>query len=168
MKISDCYFLGTITKMHGLKGHVTLKLDTDDPSEYYKMESLFVEINGQLVPFFIEEIDVMKSNTLKILFKDVEAGMIVGKETYLPLSTLPKLTGNKFYYFEVVGFEIMENNTKAGTIISINDKAAQPLFIIAREDSKELAIPIIKEWILEVDREAKQIKMNLPEGILEL
>jgi 16S rRNA processing protein RimM len=51
MKKEDCYFLGTITRTHGLQGNVILKLDTDQPEMYNKLESIFVEVNGLLVPF---------------------------------------------------------------------------------------------------------------------
>ena len=52
MRKEDCYFLGKITRRHGLAGNVILKLDTDQPELYNKLESIFVEINGLLVPFF--------------------------------------------------------------------------------------------------------------------
>ncbi len=168
MGFSEFYFLGNITKLHGLKGHVVLKLDTDDPSSYYNMESVFVGIHDQPVPFFIEEITPLKTDTLKVLFKDVESGMLVGKEVYLPLSTLPKLEGNQFYFHEVIGFEIRENGASVGIIDKINDKASQPLFILTVVTGEERIIPIIKDWIVEVNREAQYIEMNLPEGILDL
>ena len=56
MQKEDCYFLGKITRKHGLSGNLILKLDTDQPEIYKKLESIFVEINGLLVPFFIEKI----------------------------------------------------------------------------------------------------------------
>ncbi len=166
MQVTDCFYLGTITKMHGLKGHVVLKLDTDEPSEYYNMESVFILINGQLIPFIIEEIDVLKTDTLRILCKDIEGSRIVGCNVYLPLDLLPKLEGNKFYFHEVINFEIRENNKKVGVILGVNDRAAQPYFITADEDGSEQLIPIVDSWILEVNREGKFIEMNLPEGLI--
>ena len=61
MQKEDCYFLGRIIRKHGLSGNLILKLDTDQPEIYKKLESIFVEINGLLVPFFIEKI-------IKIIF----------------------------------------------------------------------------------------------------
>ncbi len=168
MNISEFYLIGNITKTHGLKGHVLLKLDTDEPSSYYNMESVFVKINEQPVPFFIDEIEVMKPDVLRVLFRDVEAGMLVGKEVVMPLDTLPKLTGNQFYFHEVIGFDIRSQGNTVGKIEQINDQAAQPLFLIVKEDGKEQMLPIIKEWIVEVNRENKYIEMNLPEGITDL
>ena len=56
MRKEDCYLLGKITRKHGLSGNIILKLDTDQPEFYKNLESIFVEINGLLVPFFIEKI----------------------------------------------------------------------------------------------------------------
>ncbi len=106
MKKEDCYLLGKITRKHGLAGNVVLKLDTDQPEMYKKIEGIFVEINGLLVPFFIEKQQWLKGDTKLISFKNSTEAMVeqaVNKNVYLPLSTLPKLTGKSFYYHEVIG-----------------------------------------------------------------
>lgn len=171
MRKEDCYFLGKITRKHGLSGNVILKLDTDQPDFYKKLESIFVEINGLLVPFFIEKVVWSKQDSLNLLFKNSNENLVeqlLGKNVFLPLSTLPKLTGNQFYYHEVIGFEILEEDGKTcGEIVSVNDQTAQHYFIL-NFAQKEVVIPIIKDWILEVNREEKFIKMQLPEGLMEI
>lgn len=171
MRKEDCYFLGKITRKHGLSGNVILKLDTDQPEFYNKLESIFVEINGLLVPFFIEKSSWSKNDALNILLKNSNEALVeqlIGKNVFLPLSTLPQLSGNKFYYHEVIGFEILEEDGKTcGKIISVNDQTAQHYFILNLAD-KEVVIPIIKDWILEVNREEKFIKMQLPEGLMDV
>ena len=92
----------------------------------------------------------------------------IGKNVFLPLTTLPKLSGNKFYYHEVIGFEIREEDGKScGNIVEVNDQTAQHYFILKLAD-KEIIIPIIKDWILEVNREEKFITMRLPEGLMDV
>ncbi|MCJ8498211.1 ribosome maturation factor RimM [Chryseobacterium salipaludis] len=171
MRKEDCYFLGRITRRHGLQGNVFLKLDTDQPEMYNKLESVFVDINGLLVPFFIAKQSWGKTDTLVISFKNATEAMVdqvLSKDVYLPLSTLPELTGNKFYYHEVTGFQILdEDGTHCGTICSVNDQTAQHYFILDL-DGKEVIIPIVRDWILEVNREEKTIRMSLPEGLLDV
>lgn len=171
MRKEDCYYLGNITRRHGLSGNVILKLDTDQPEFYNKLESVFIEINGLLVPFFIEKRTWSKSDALNVVFKNAPESMVdqlVGKSVYLPLSTLPPLTGKKFYYHEVVGFKIEDaEGNSAGIIESVNDQTAQHYFLSVL-NGKQLVIPIIKEWILDVDRENKTIRMDLPEGLLDV
>lgn len=171
MKKEDSYFLGKITRRHGLQGNVFLKLDTDQPEMYRKLDSIFIEINGLLVPFIIAKQSWSKNDTLIISFKNATEPLVdqtIGRDVYLPLSTLPKLSGNKFYYHEVVGFEIREEDGKScGTIVSVNDQTAQHYFILDLA-GKEIIIPLIKDWILEVNREEKFIKMALPEGLMDV
>jgi 16S rRNA processing protein RimM len=69
---------------------------------------VFVECNKHLVPFFIGVLH--KNDFLRIRFEDMnteeDADAIMGNDIYLPLKMLPKLTGNKFYFHEVIGFEV--------------------------------------------------------------
>jgi len=171
MKKEDCYFLGKITRKHGLQGNVILKLDTDQPEMYHKMDSVFLEINGLLVPFFIDKQQWQKADAKIISFKNSSEAMVeqsIGKDVYLPLSTLPPLSGKKFYYHEVIGFQIKdENDQLCGTITSINDQTTQNYFIL-KLNAKDIIIPIIKDWIMEVNRDEKFIKMQLPEGLMDV
>lgn len=171
MRKEDCYLLGKITRRHGLSGNVILKLDTDQPELYNKLESIFVEINGLLVPFFIEKSSWSKSDALNIAFKNSTEALVdqsLGKNVYLPLATLPKLSGKQFYYHEVIGFTVFdEENNNCGVIESVNDQTAQNYFIL-NLNGKEIVIPIIKDWILEINREDKFIKMQLPEGLMDV
>ena len=171
MKKEDCYFLGKITRRHGLQGNVFLKLDTDQPEMYNKLDSIFIEINGLLVPFFVAKQSWSKGDTLIISYKNSTEALVdqtIGRDVFMPLSTLPKLTGNKFYYHEVIGFEIREEDGKTcGNIVSVNDQTAQHYFILDLA-GKEIIIPIIKDWILELNREEKYLKMQLPEGLMDV
>ncbi|KFF18113.1 ribosome maturation factor RimM [Chryseobacterium sp. JM1] len=171
MRKEDCYLLGKITRRHGLAGNVILKLDTDQPELYNKLESIFVEINGLLVPFFIEKTSWSKNDALNIAFKNSSETLVdqsLGKSVYLPLATLPKLSGKQFYYHEIIGFDILDENDKeCGVIRSVNDQTAQNYFV-TNLDGKEVVIPIIKDWILEVNREERFIKMQLPEGLIDV
>ncbi|SHE69932.1 ribosome maturation factor RimM [Chryseobacterium sp. OV279] len=171
MRKEDCYLLGKITRRHGLAGNVILKLDTDQPELYNKLESIFVEINGLLVPFFIDRTSWSKNDALNIAFKNSSETLVdqsLGKSVYLPLATLPKLSGKQFYYHEIIGFDILDENDKeCGVIRSVNDQTAQNYFV-TNLDGKEVVIPIIKDWILEVNREERFIKMQLPEGLIDV
>lgn len=171
MNLKDTYFLGKITRTHGLKGNVVLKLDTDQPEMYNELQGVFIEINGLLVPFFIENQQWTKDNSKIISFKNSTPKMveqIVNRNVYLPLFTLPQLTGNQFYYHEVIGFSVVqENGTVCGNITAINDQTAQHYFILDLE-GKEVIIPIIKDWMISVNRENKSIMMQLPEGLMDV
>jgi 16S rRNA processing protein RimM len=136
------------------------------------MESVYVKFGSNLVPFFIEKSSLHKGNQLRVQFEDVysdeEADSILKCGVYLPSTMLPKLSGDKFYFHEVIGFTVVDANFgEVGQIVHINDKAAQPLFEIDRA-GVEILIPMNDEFIVKVDRKNKTIEVNTPEGLIDL
>ena len=172
MRKEDCFYLGKIAKKFSFKGEVLLYLDTDEPELYENMESVFVEFNKNLVPFFIENSSLHKNDFLRVKFEDVddevEADSILNCDVYLPISMLPKLEGNKFYFHEVIGFEIEDQRLGIfGKIVSINDTSAQPLFEVIN-GNVEILVPMIDQFLVKIDRENKKVIMDLPEGLVEM
>lgn len=172
MQKKDCFYLGTIVKKFSFKGELLAKLDTDEPELYDDLDAVFVDLRGTMVPFFIESSQLHKSDLLRLKFEDIDteadADALIKAELYLPLSALPKLSGNKFYFHEVIGYQIIDENFgMVGTIVSINDTTAQALFEI-EQNGKEILIPINDEIITEVDREQKTITVKAPDGLIEL
>lgn len=172
MQKKNCFYLGKIVKKYSFKGEVLVKLDTDEPELFTKMESVFVEQHKNLVPFFILQSSLHKSQLLRIKFEDVtseiEANAILGSALYLPLEFLPKLTGNRFYYHEIIGFTVEDVAFgEVGIITGVNDTTSQALFEIDHS-GKQILVPIIDQFIKNVDRESKNILLDVPEGLIEL
>ena len=173
MKKEEAYYLGKIVKKYGLKGELLAKIDTDEPEAYKNLESVFLDIKGKLIPFFLNKTSLHKATTLRFDFEDItsveEADAFIGREIYLPLSTLPELTGNKFYFHEVIGFEAVDKKTgHIGYIKQINDLGPQAFFIINDKDKNEILIPVLDAFINEVNREQKIIYFDTPEGLIDI
>ena len=172
MQKEECFYLGKIVKKYSFKGELLVRLDSDDPEIYEQLESVFVELDHRLIPFFIEHAQLHKSSLLRVQFEDVQseedAEALLGKELYLPLDLLPKLTGNKFYYHEVIGFVVIDQTFgPVGKIRKINDTTNQALFVIDRE-GKEVLIPINDDFIKQVDRDNREVRVAVPEGLIDL
>lgn len=172
MRKEDCFYLGKIVSKYSFKGEVLVKLDTDEPEIYENMESVFVSLGNNLVPFFIDRCRLHKSALLRIDFEEVKdestADKIIGSELYLPLEMLPPLSGNKFYFHEVIGFTLMDEiHGDIGIINAVNDSASQELFEVEK-NGKELLIPVSDDIIKKVDRESKTIHVKTPEGLVSL
>lgn len=170
MTKEECYLLGKITKPFGIKGQVIMFLDVDTPADYADLDSAFVEVKGSLVPYFFH-VDSISGNKATVTFEDVtpdEARALVGNDLYLPLDLLPKLTGNKFYFHEVVGFRVVdEEYGDIGVIASVIDYPAQPLFQIMNNGT-EILVPIVDPVIVKVDRTLKTIFIKAPTGLIDL
>ena len=172
MRKEECFYLGKIVRKFSFKGELLAKLDTDEPEMYENLESVFVDSNGNLVPFFIHSCQLHKSTLLRIDFEDVnneeDAEDLINAELFLPLSTLPQLKGNQFYYHEIIGFTVNDIHFgEVGTITGVNDNTAQALFEIDHK-GKEVLIPINDDFIKKVDRSTKTITLDTPEGLIAI
>lgn len=172
MRKEDCFFVGTIVSKFSFKGEVLVKIDTDDSSLLENRESVFVELGRELIPFFIQKCTYHKANLLRIKFEEVDterdAEALLKQSLFLPLSLLPKLSGNKFYYHEVIGFEVVDvNYGRVGVITHVNDQSSQPIFEIEHE-GQQILIPLHDDFLKEVNRKDKRIIVEAPEGLIEL
>lgn len=172
MKKEDCFYLGKIVKKYSFKGELLAKLDTDEPNLYDSLDAVFIDLRGNLIPFFIEACQLHKSDLLRLKLEDVnseaDADALMKTELYLPLDLLPKLEGDKFYFHEVIGFSVKDKNFgDVGILKGINDSTSQALFEIDREGI-EILIPMNDHFIDRVDRKNKTIIVDTPEGLIDL
>ena len=172
MELKDCFYLGKITKKYSFKGELIISLDTDEPEIYKNLKSVFININGRLIPYFIEKSKSQKKATLRVKFEDInseeEALSIINKEVYLPLENLPELKGKKFYYHEIIGYNVVDtNHGNIGLIIKVEDKTSQSIFII-KNNGKEILIPVNDNIIQLINRKNKTIHITAPNGLIDL
>ncbi len=165
----DCYQLGEVIKTHGLNGAVNISLDVDFPEDYKKLESVFLKKEGKLVPFFITDLQLSGEKAI-VKFEDVDsidaAKELVKSELFLPLDLLPELTEGGFYFHDLIGCEVFENDQLIGIVKDVYEGANELMVVSSGE--KEVLIPIIDEILVEVDTEAKKINVALPDGLLDL
>src|SRR5690606_1855518 len=172
MQKENCFYVGKIVKKYSFKGELLIKLDTDEPELFEDMESVFIELRNNLVPFFIESSQLHKSELLRVKFEDVDteqdADSLLKCDLYLPLEFLPKLEDDKFYFHEIIGFTVEDVNFgTVGIVKSVNDSTAQALFEIDR-DGIEILIPMNDAFIKKVDKKKKIIVVETPEGLIDL
>ena len=172
MRQEECFYLGKIVSKHSFKGEVLIKLDTDQPELYDTMESVFLEMEHGLVPFFIERIRRHKSQLLRVKFENTSdeaaAQSLIGQNVFLPLTLLPQLSGNQFYYHEVIGFMVIDKKKgKIGKVRNVIEHTAQAVLEVEM-DGKVILIPITEAIILEVDRTNKTLHVDSPEGLIDL
>ena len=176
MNIEECFYLGYTSKLHGKQGELIVKLDVDNPEKYNKLESVLIRVHKQdnvLIPFFIQTAQILNNGTVKLKIDDIDsvddARELIGKELYLPLAQLPKLSGNKFYYHEVVGYTVIDEiKGKLGVITEVLDYPTQAILEVTHSSKKEILVPITDDVIKNVNREEKRIDVLAPEGLIDL
>ena len=173
MNTEQCYLLGKIVKTHGIKGQVVVFLDVDNPEEYNEMDSVFVEMNRKLVPFFINYLNLYKKNQAIVKFEDIDsieqASDILQCNLYLPLETLPEIKEeDNFYLHEIIGFQIVDQEKgNLGTVHQVFDTGNQHLINMLYQE-KEVLIPLNEQIVSHLNRQTQELFVKLPEGLIEI
>lgn len=171
MTKENCFELGKITKTHGVRGELILWLDVDFPEDYEDLESIFLEVRGELVPFFMESFR-LSGNRAIVQFEDIDtfekAEAMINLQAFLPLEELSELDDDQFYYHEIIDFKVIDKNLgELGTVQTVHSMQAQDLLVMDYQ-GKEVLIPVIPEIVLNAEKDKKILHVNLPEGLLEV
>ena len=171
MKINNCFQLGYIIKPHGIHGAFTVLIDSDNPEYYRELESVYVEIQQELTPFFIDSIQISGNRAdlkLKNIHSIEQASPLKGCALFLPLHMLPELEDHQFYYHEVVGFSVKDHiHGELGKIKTVYEANGNDLFAVDHKGT-EILIPIRDEFIIDMNKKKRSILVHLPDGLLEI
>ncbi len=162
--------LGRISKVHGFEGAVTVKLEKTFIENIPDMESVFLEIEGKPVPFFIAETEYPGSDILRIIFNGYDSPEKVkdlpGCRVFLTRGGKNN-SGAEFRSF--TDFKVfLADRTLVGTIREIFENPGQWLLGLNTPEGKELLIPFHEDLIVSIDERKKIIIMDLPEGLTDL
>ena len=171
MNINACFKVGYIMKPHGLRGEVTLSLDPDFPDDNTALDTLFVEQQNRLVPYFIESISV-RGDKAFVKFEEIDtpesASAISKSPVYLPKEMREKSGRGAFYDDEVIGFEVTDEELGVlGKIVEV--VAAGPNRLLSVDhNGKEVLIPVNGPFINSINKTKKKVLVSLPEGFLDI
>ena len=172
MSDRDGFFeLGKVIRAKGVKGELEILLDSDHPGHYKNLESVLLDVQQQLVPFFIRQIRIQGIRaTIFLEGIDIldQALALVNTTIFLPLEKLPPLSGKRFYLHDLIGAKVSDKTYgEIGTITRIYDIARQPVAEV-KEGTKEILFPLQAVFIENFDKAARCLFVNLPEGLIDL
>lgn len=168
----DVYKIGKLGKPHGVKGEITFAI-TDDVFDRVDADYLVLDIDGILVPFYLEEYRFKNDDNVLVKFEDIDTQEQVraytGCEVYFPRH-LSDSDEENMSWAEIIGFQLVDavSGRVVGTIDHVDDSTLNVLFKITSPEGEALLIPANNDLIEEVDIEKKMIRMAIPEGLLEL
>lgn len=165
------YILGKLIKIYGYRGEMVMHIDNDQPVEYADLKMFFINMEQSLVPWFIEHINIQHDRA-QLKIEDIDspedARRFIGKEVYLPLGKHKRTSGQAHHYMEFIGFKAIDKNHGAiGIVEDILDRPEQKLIRIMK-DEKEILVPLSEDMIIGVDKQARELHLNTPAGLIEL
>lgn len=169
----EVFKIGQFAKPHGVKGEISLVtgcdlFDTvDDPY-------IVCEMDGILVPFFIEEYRYKTDSVMLVKLEGVDdeksARRFCSREVFFPLKDVEEgddLVGD-MSWDGFVGYTVVdEHHGTLGRITDVDGTTLNVLFQIDR-GGDELLLPAAEELIVSVSHDDKTLRVSVPEGLLDL
>lgn len=166
--------IGRTQKPHSIKGELKLNVEEIYVEDLFAVEAVFLEIKGQKVPYFVEELQ--EGNAMILKLEGIEsrnaAEELAHKDLFLRRKdiNLPDevIASGGLRYKHLEGYIIFDE--EAGEVAEIEEVAEFPQQEMAyiTYNNKTLLIPMNPNLILRIDAAAKKVYMDLPEGLLEL
>ncbi|HKL09107.1 MAG TPA: ribosome maturation factor RimM [Bacteroidales bacterium] len=172
MNKEDHYLTGSILRPFGTKGEVILKFKNDIPEKIKKLESIFIEVDGKLVPFFIYTLREKSADTVLAKLEGVDNEMklkeLIGADFYLSPQQIKRIDYLIEEFIDITGYEVKDQyNKHIGHVLEFVDIPENPLLKV-KTSAAELLLPANDDLIIEVDDDERYILLNVVDGLSDL
>ncbi|MBD2767339.1 16S rRNA processing protein RimM [Hymenobacter sp. BT664] len=175
MLLDDAFLLGYIIKTHGLRGHVVAHFDVDDVTAYQKLKLVHLAPAAtptKLAEHPVEKVQPQAGSKVLLKLRGIDriedAEPLRGAQLYLPLTELPELAADQFYFHDVIGFTVVDENLgELGTVENFYELPQQDMLAM-RYQGQEVLIPVVGELVSHANQEKRQLYVNLPDGLLDV
>jgi 16S rRNA processing protein RimM len=172
MQKKDCFLVGTVFKLHGYKGDVNIYNEDDIPFDFSALEFFLIELDNNLIPFFIDRARPTKPNVVLVKFEDVnseeDARKILKRKVFLPNELIPEKDHNEISEKQLIGYRVIDIILgELGKITYINSQTAQQLIYVSK-DGKEFCFPMHDKFVKGIDANAGIMEVEIPKEFLDL
>lgn len=164
------YFLGKAYKLHGYKGKVNIFNETDIILDFPNIKYLFIDINSELIPYYVETISLKKKSIILVKFEDVnsenEAKKLLHCKIYIDKSNFKKKSQSSK---KILGYTVEDKNYGIlGKVIEIDTQTPQSLLYIKNNNNYPICIPLHEHFIKKINDEDQVITSLIPIELLEI
>ena len=168
--------LAVVIKTQGRRGEVAVELHTDVPDRFQQDMRLWaLQKDGQRREATVEDLWPHKS-FLVLKFQGIEtisdAEPLVGAELQLPRSERAELEPGWTYLSDLISCIVYDGQREIGEIEDVQFGAGEAPLLVVRNKVQATGlpfeIPFAEAYLEKLDLERKQVRMKLPEGLLEV
>jgi 16S rRNA processing protein RimM len=162
---------GRITKIHGYEGAVTVKVEKIFSDNIPEMESIFLEVDGKAVPFFIYRNENSGQDNIKLKFEGYDTiekiREFIGCRVFISTGQQNEIVTNEIQ--DLKGFMVFSQTSQfIGNISEVIKSPGQWLLNIISDSGKELLIPYHEELIIELKPDQKKLIMEIAKGLTDI
>lgn len=162
--------VGKILNFHGVRGEAKLGYSKNREDFLSKLDSVYIQINGEYKSFDIENIKFTPKTAI-IKFKGIDTlndileykGCLIFAEES---SVREHLEDDEFLIDELVGMNVYDGETRVGSVVGVSNNGASDLLSVKTNTKNICLIPFVQAIVLSVDTKTKKIQINNIEGLL--
>jgi len=163
--------IGYIQRTHGINGELAVSLNSLVEFNPEELESVFLEIEGIPVPFFIDRFRIQNAEKAIVKFDEVDsidqAQELCGAKIMIPSESAQD--NDEIYLSDLIGYKLLNTDKKeVGVIVDYTEYTLNATFEVATPKGEHILVPAVEELIIEVDTSEKILEMELPDGLIEL
>lgn len=168
--MNDFLRVGVITSTHGIRGEVKVFPTTDDINRFKTLKQVILDTGKEYVDLEIEGVKYFKQYAI-LKFKGIdninEIEKYKGKDLLVTRENAVELKEDEYFIYDLLGSKVIsDDGNELGELTEILTTAANDVYVVKTKEGKEILIPSIKECILDIDLENKEIKVHLLPGLL--
>ena len=170
---SSCTRIGFIQKPHGINGEMVIRFQEQYYSTLEETDTIFLEIEGLLVPYFIIDNSIRFRTGDSVIVKldwvetETQAQKLAGLSVFVENENIV-IEEDSFDVRMFEGFILFDQlKNQIGNIVAVNDFAGNIILDVNYLD-KEIMIPFNEDFLIDLDIQKKIITLDLPEGLLSL
>lgn len=170
MNKKSFFCIGFVSKKIGFRGKISVKISKGNPKNYLEIDFIYVNIDNQLIPYKVNSLITKKNIFLEIKLEDIDnetaVNNLLKKDVFIKKNKFQK--GYEFHNHELINYRVFNLNKNIGLIKELINQKSQNLIVVNDQKKHEILIPLVEDFIKEIDSENKILKLKLPTGLLDL
>ena len=172
----ELLLIGTVWRAHGVQGELKVVPETDDPTRFLDLDTLFLGATpDDAAPHEVESarLHQMKKGTVVIVkLEGVDtrdwAETLRSVPVFAREEDLPPLEEGEFFVHDLIGLEAESDEGESiGTVNNVLTTTGQAVYVIGREGKPDAMVPAVDKFIQEIDVEGGRIVIRPIEGLLD-
>ena len=162
--------VGVITSTHGVRGEVKVFPTTDDPNRFKSLKHVLLDTGREKKSLEVQGVKFFKQFVI-LKFKGYdsinEIEKFVKKNLYVTRENAVKLKKDEYFIADLIGMTVKEEDGAIlGTVSDVLQTGANDVYVVALADGGEVLLPAIKDCILSVDMEKREMQVHVLDGLL--
>lgn len=167
----DCLRVGVFTSTHGIKGEVKVYPTTDDSRRFLDLKELYLDTGKELIRMEIEKVRFFKEmvilkwkgiNNINEIEKYKGSDLLIRRDQAVPLEE------NEVFIYDIIGSRVVtDTGRELGRLEEVLATGANDVYVVKTPEGKEILLPSIRQCILDVNTEKKEILVHLMPGLAD-